>query len=166
MAVLIISFAATTLDTATRIQRFIITEIGNAIHIPALQNRYIATILAIVPAVILTLWSIPDPVSGSMKQTAWVLWPIFGATNQMLAALTLMTLTLYFWQRKKPILPLLIPMLFIMIITFTSLLLKVHAFYAQGNILLLSINLIMIILIIWMVIEGLLIVQKKLQDIK
>ncbi|MBL4709546.1 MAG: hypothetical protein JKY48_14015, partial [Flavobacteriales bacterium] len=34
------------------------------------------------------------------------LWPIFGASNQMLAALTLMILTLYFWQRKKPILPL------------------------------------------------------------
>ena len=79
MAVLIISFAATTLDTATRIQRLIIAEIGNAIHIPAIQNRYIATILAVVPAVILSMWSIPDPITGSMKQTAWVLWPIFGA---------------------------------------------------------------------------------------
>ena len=161
MAVLVISFAATTLDTATRIQRFIITEIGTATQIKPLTNRYIATIAAVVPAVILTMWSIPDPVTGGMKQTAWVLWPIFGASNQMLAALTLMVLTLYFWQRQKPILPLLIPMLFIMLITFTALIIKAQTFFSQGNGLLFSINMVMIVLIIWMVIEGVLIVKHK-----
>jgi len=166
VAVLIISFAATTLDTATRIQRFIIAEIGTAIKLPLLQNKYIATICAILPAIILTIWSIPDPVTGSMKQSAWVLWPLFGASNQMLAALTFMILTLYFWQRKKPVLPLFIPMLFIMIITFTSLVMKAQSFHAQGNLLLLCINLIMLGLIIWMIIEGILIVQKKLKALK
>jgi carbon starvation protein len=165
MAVLIISFAATTLDTATRIQRFIISEIGTAIKFSLLQNRYIATACTVVPAMILTMWSIPDPVTGSMKQSAWVLWPIFGASNQMLAALTLMILTLYFWQRKKPVLPLLIPMIFIMVITFTSLILKAQEFYTQGNSLLLVINLIMIILIIWMATEGIL-VRKKFTNSK
>ena len=162
MAVLIISFAATTLDTATRIQRFIITEIGAAIKFAPLQNKYIATFCAVVPAIILTMWSISDPVTGSMKQTGWVLWPIFGASNQMLAALTLMILTLYFWQQKKPVLPLLIPMIFIMFITFTSLFIKAQAFYAQGNILLLAINLIMVLLIIWMVLEGIILVRQKI----
>ena len=101
-----------------------------------------------------------------MKQSAWVLWPIFGASNQMLAALTFMVLTLYFWQRKKPVLPLLIPMFFIMVITFTSLIMKIQSFYAQGNFLLLCINFFMLGLIIWMIIEGILIVQKKLKTIK
>ena len=117
--------------------------------------------MAVIPAIILTLWSVPDPVSGTMKQTAWVLWPIFGASNQMLAALTLMVLTLYFWQRKKPILPLFIPMLFIMLITFIALIIKAQSFHSQGNTLLFSINLIMIGLIIWMVFEGMLIVKGK-----
>ena len=166
MAVLIISFAATTLDTATRIQRFIISEIGSAIHMPVIQNRYVATFLAVVPAAILTMWSIPDPVTGSMKQAAWVLWPIFGASNQMLAALTLMILTLYFWKQKKPILPLLIPMLFIMVITFTALIMKTQSFHTQGNMLLLGITLIMLGLIIWMLIEGLLIVQQKMKTLQ
>jgi len=161
MAVLVISFAATTLDTATRIQRFIISEIGSAINFKPLCNRYGATLMAVIPAIILTLWSVPDPVSGTMKQTAWVLWPIFGASNQMLAALTLMILTLYFWQRKKPILPLFIPMLFIMLITFMALIIKAQSFYYQGNTLLFSINLIMIGLIIWMIIEGMLIVKGR-----
>ena len=166
MAVLIISFAATTLDTATRIQRFIISEIGTAIKLPLLQNKYIATVCAVVPAIILTMWSISDPVTGSMKQTAWVLWPIFGASNQMLASLTLMILTLYFWQRKKPVLPLLVPMLFIMVITFTSLIIKTHTFYLQGNMLLMAINLIMVLLIIWMILEGILLVYQKIRDPK
>ena len=161
MAVLVISFATTTLDTATRIQRFIITEIGTAIKFQPLQNKYLATICAVIPAVILTMWSIPDPVTGGMKQTAWVLWPIFGASNQMLAALTLMVLTLYFWQRQKPILLLLIPMLFIMIITFAALMIKAQIFFSQGNALLFGINMVMIVLIIWMVIEGVLIVKNK-----
>ena len=159
MAVLVISFAATTLDTATRIQRFIISEIGSALNFKPLCNRYGATLMAVIPAIMLTLWSVPDPVSGTMKQTAWVLWPLFGASNQMLAALTLMVLTLYFWQRKKPILPLFIPMLFIMLITFIALIIKAQSFHSKGNTLLFSINLIMIGLIIWMIFEGMLIVK-------
>ena len=79
----------------------------------------------------------------------------------MLAALTLMVLTLYFWQRQKPILLLLIPMLFIMIITFTALMIKAQIFFSQGNALLFGINMVMIVLIIWMVIEGVLIVKNK-----
>ena len=163
MAVLVISFAATTLDTATRIQRFIITEIGTASKISIIQNRYIATFLAIAPAIMLSMWSIPDPITGDMKQTAWVLWPIFGASNQMLAALTLMILTIYFWNKKNNIIALLIPMLFIMIITLTSLLIKTQQFYQEGNILLLIINIIMLGLITWMILEGLLTMKRKIK---
>ncbi|MDP6570006.1 MAG: carbon starvation CstA 5TM domain-containing protein, partial [Candidatus Marinimicrobia bacterium] len=127
-----------------------------------LTNRYIATFAAIIPAVILTLWSVPDPVTGTMKQTAWVLWPIFGASNQMLAALTLMVLTLYFFQRKKPILPLFIPMLFIMMITISALVVKIQSFANQGNNLLLGLTLLMTALILWMIVEGVLLVKSKL----
>ena len=161
MAVLVISFAATTLDTATRIQRLIITEIGYAIQFPILQNRYIATMCAILPAITISMWSIPDPVTGSLKQTAWILWPIFGASNQMLAALTLMILTIYFWRKKRPILPLFVPMIIIIGITITSLLIKIKTFYLQKNIILLFIGFLMFLLIIWMLYEGILSVFKK-----
>ena len=46
MAVLVISFAATTLDTATRIQRFILNEFGKASKIHFLSNRFLAIIIA------------------------------------------------------------------------------------------------------------------------
>ena len=152
MAVLVISFAATTLDTATRIQRFILNEFGKATKLEILSNRYIATLIAIIPAILMAFWNITDPGSGVIKQAGWVLWPIFGASNQMLAALTLMVLTLYYWQKKKPFLPLLIPMLVIMIVTFSALLANAVRFYGVNGILFI-LNLILITLIIWMVYE-------------
>ena len=153
MAVLVISFAATTLDTATRIQRFILNEFGKATKLKILSNRYIATLIAIIPAILMAFWNITDPGSGVIKQAGWVLWPIFGASNQMLAALTLMVLTLYYWQKKKPFLPLLIPMLVIMIVTFSALLANAVKFYGVNGILFI-LNLILITLIIWMIYEG------------
>ena len=160
MAVLVISFAATTLDTATRIQRFILAELGSALKITILKNRVVATITAIIPAVLLVFTNVEDPATGVVKQTGWVFWPIFGASNQMLAALTLMVLTLYFWQRKKPILPLLIPMIFILLITISSLFIKAGQFL-ESNLFLFGLDILLIVLIGWMIIEGLLTVLQK-----
>ncbi len=153
MAVLVISFAATTLDTATRIQRFILNEFGLAIKLKPLTNRYIATAIAIIPAILLAFWNVSDPGTGATRQAGWILWPIFGASNQMLAALTLMVLSLYYWQKKKPVLPILIPMLIVLAITFTALVANALKFYNQNTVLF-GLTIILIGLIIWMVFEG------------
>ena len=153
MAVLVISFAATTLDTATRIQRFILNEFGIATGVRALSNRYTATIVAIIPAILLAFWNVIEPDTGTMRQAGWVLWPIFGASNQMLAGLTLMVLTLYYWQKKRPILPLLIPMFFVMGIAITALVVNAIQFYGQNSILF-GLTIILLGLIIWMAYEG------------
>ncbi len=150
ISVLIISFAATTLDTATRIQRMIITELGNATNITPLKNKIGATILGIIPAYLLTL-----------NGTGWKLWPVFGASNQMLAALTLMVISIYFWKKGRNIFPLLLPMLFIMFITIISLFIKTNEFFITNNYLLLGINIILIVLISWMIIEGVLQIKNQ-----
>ena len=150
ISVLIISFAATTLDTATRIQRMIITELGSATNITPLKNKFGATLLGVIPAYLLTL-----------NGTGWALWPVFGASNQMLAALTLMVLSIYFWRKGKNILPLILPMIFIMIITIISLILKTKEFFIANNYLLLCINITLITLIVWMIIEGIMQIKKK-----
>ena len=98
----------------------IITEIGNASNIAPLKNKAGATILGVVPAYLLTL-----------NGAGWTLWPVFGASNQMLAALTLMILTIYFYKKRKNILPLIIPMIFVMIIALISLTMKLSDFYMQ-----------------------------------
>jgi carbon starvation protein len=154
MAVLVISFASTTLDTATRIERLIIEELGTAMNVKLLTNPYVATTIAIVPALLLATMRVSDA-DGSVREAAWVLWPVFGASNQMIASLILLVLALYFWQRRRPVLPLVIPMLFVMAVTMISLVLHVLEFWAHENWLLLGLTILLSSLILWMCVESL-----------
>jgi carbon starvation protein len=154
MAVLVISFAATTLDTATRIQRFILAEMGEAVSFAPLQNPYVATLVAIAPAALLAFWEIPDPDTGAAREAGWVLWPIFGASNQMLAALTLMVLSLYFHARKRPVWALVVPMLFTTAVTFLAIAAKLREFWDAGNVPMTLFAAMLMALTVWMLVEG------------
>jgi carbon starvation protein len=149
MAVLIISFASTTLDTATRIERLIIEEIGQAINVRILANPYVATAIAIGPAIALAT------VRVGGGEAAWALWPVFGASNQMIAALSLLIMALYFWQRRRPVLPLVLPMLFVMAVTMFSLGLHLIEFIAAKQWLLVSLTVVLTSLLLWMSVESL-----------
>ncbi|MCA9682055.1 MAG: carbon starvation protein A [Myxococcales bacterium] len=153
MAVLVISFAATSLDTATRIERFIVAEIGDALKIKALTNPYVATTIAVIPAILLSTLRVADA-DGTVREAGWALWPVFGASNQMIASLTLLVLALYFWQRKRPVALLVIPMIFVMAVTMFSLVLHLLEFWAAENWLLLGLTLVLTSLILWMAGES------------
>tara|TARA_Y100001960_G_scaffold318507_1_gene388409 strand:- start:391 stop:2049 length:1659 start_codon:yes stop_codon:yes gene_type:complete len=153
MVVLVVSFAATTLDSATRIQRYIITEFGAATKINFLKNKYLATVISIIPAYFI----------ATNDQIRSELWQTFGASNQMLAALTLMIISIYFWKKKKNIIPLLIPMMIIMFITIWVLIIK---FQHSNSSLLMIINGALIILILWMIVEGCLYCYNNYKNIK
>jgi len=154
MAVLVISFAATTLDTATRIQRLIVAELGEALTLPVLTRPMVGTAVAILPALVLTLVDLADPATGESRQAGWVLWPIFGASNQLLAALTLLVLALYFASQKKPVLPLVVPMVFVTSVAILALLTKLRAFVGQSSWALASVAASMLALALWMLLEG------------
>ncbi|MGB5810924.1 MAG: carbon starvation protein A [Polyangiales bacterium] len=154
MAVLVIAFAATSLDTGVRIQRFILAELGAAMHVKPLTNKYVATLGAIVPALYLALAETPDPSTGQAKAVGWVLWPIFGASNQLLAGLTLMTLALYFLGRKRNVWPLVIPMFLVMVVAGFALLTNLQDFVAQGNVPLTTLAALLLVLLLWMIVEG------------
>ena len=151
IVVLVVSFAATTLDSATRIQRYIICEFGNATNISILKNKYSATLFSIIPAYFIAT-------NDSLRNE---LWQTFGASNQMLAALTLMILSIYFWNKGKNIMPILIPMIFIMIITLFALVLRLNQ--STTNLLTL-INGTLIILILWMIGEGIIYYYNKINE--
>jgi len=150
IVVLVVSFAATTLDSATRIQRYIIVEFGDASKLYFLKNKIIATLLSIVPAYFIAT-------NDSLRNE---LWQTFGASNQMLAALTLMIISIYFFKKGKNIIPLVIPMIVIKAITISALIIK---FNSSTTILLKLINAFLITLIFWMIIEGLLFCYRKLK---
>ena len=64
------------------------------------KNKYLATILAVGLAGTVAL--LPGP-SGKMGTGGLILWPLFGAINQLLAGLTLLVIMFYLWRRNRPI---------------------------------------------------------------
>lgn len=114
VAVIIISFAATTLDTALRLLRYIIGELGVEYRVPALTNRHLAAGLAVGLVALLVL--LPDGGRG-MGSGGYLLWPLFGTANQLLAGITLMLVSLWLWRQGRSALPTLIPMIFLLFMT-------------------------------------------------
>lgn len=100
MAVLVASFAATTLDTATRLQRYVTQELGTTLGISPLKNKYVATSFALACGFAVAMT--PGP-SGTPGTGGLLLWPLFGATNQLLAGLAFLVIVFYLWRRNKPV---------------------------------------------------------------
>lgn len=112
LAVLVACFAATTLDSATRLQRYVIQELGVNLKIKPLENRYLATGVAVGVGAVIALM----PGAGGKPGTGGtILWPLFGATNQLLAGLAFLVIAFYLWRRKLPVY-FLIPPLIIMLV--------------------------------------------------
>jgi carbon starvation protein len=113
IAVLVACFAATTLDSATRLQRYVIQELAGTLRIKPLTNKYLATLLAVVLAGMVAM--IPATPGGSAGTGGLILWPLFGATNQLLAGLAFMVTVFYLWRRGKPVWFAAIPMVVMLI---------------------------------------------------
>jgi carbon starvation protein len=128
MRVFIASFAGTTLDTATRIQRYVIAELASSFHVPVLSNRWIATGIAVVTAGGLAF------ATGANGKGAMVLWPMFGAVNQLLAALALLVATIYLKRKGSWGCYLtLIPCLFMLVVTFWAVVANEISFIKTGK---------------------------------
>ena len=124
VAVLVISFAATSLDTATRIQRFVIQELAEIASIKPLKNRYVAGLFAVGTALALLLAASPKgPGSGGL-----VLWPVFGAGNQLLAGLTLVVISVWLKQTGKNYWVTLVPAMLLGVVTTIAMIINVMAF--------------------------------------
>jgi len=155
MGVFIVSFAATTLDTATRIQRYIVSEIAQIFKMSFFTRKHPATFIAVSTAFLLafynTSWGQTIVVSG---KGAFTLWPLFGCTNQLLAGLALLVITVYLAKKKYSIYYTLVPMILMIGLSGYALFIEVNSFYKQENHLLFAIALIVLILEVWMVIES------------
>ncbi|MDP8210187.1 MAG: carbon starvation protein A [Candidatus Stygibacter australis] len=149
MGVFVASFAGTSLDSATRIQRYVISEFFKKSPARALQNRYFTTALAVITAGILAF------ATGADGKGALKLWPLFGAVNQTLAALTLIVITNYLKSvHKKWWLLTAIPALFMCLITFWASVENELSFIKMGNWLLIIVNLIVIVLVVLIFVMG------------
>jgi carbon starvation protein len=160
MGVFIASFAGTTLDTAVRIQRYIISELTTDLKIPALSNRWAATTIAVATAAGLAF------VNGASGAGAMILWPLFGIANQLLAALALLIVTMYL-KKKGGIKFILtgIPALIMLTIASYSMFIKEKDFIAnfKNDWLLVIIGCALSVLALWTVIETVIVFFKAPQ---
>lgn len=114
VAIIVVSFAATTLDSSVRLMRYIIDEIGTEYKIKAITGTHAPTFIAVVASAVLTLT--PGGANG-FGSGGYHLWPLFGTANQLLAGITLLIITIWLKRLGRNYLPTLIPMLFLLIVT-------------------------------------------------
>jgi carbon starvation protein len=161
IAVLVASFAATTLDTATRLHRYVIQELGQATRLAPLTNKYIATGVAVALGLVIAMMPAPGQRIGT---GGLILWPLFGATNQLLAGLAFLVTFFYLWRRGRAVWFLVIPMAMMLVLPVWALLIQMlhpsSGWWHKGQYLLFFIGLSTVALQIWMVIEALLMIPR------
>jgi carbon starvation protein len=157
IAVLVACFAATTLDTATRLHRYVIQELAGTLHVQPFTNRYAATGLSVVGGGAMAM--IPGPAgpgSGGL-----MLWPLFGATNQLLAGLAFVVIVIYLWRRGLPVAFAMIPGLALLAIPGWAMADQVFRdFLPAKNWPLVAFGFAILALQVWMAIEAILVWPK------
>lgn len=151
-AVIILNaFILTTLDTATRLGRYIGHELFN------IKNRYLATIVV----VLLSGWL---ALSDKWRD----IWPIFGSANQLIAALALIVITSWLLTRKKKVIYTLIPAFFMLATAISALLIKIRECFVNREILLVIISIILLglaaFVFIGSVVQVRILIRKRLKN--
>ncbi|WLD94102.1 carbon starvation protein A [Alkalihalobacillus sp. AL-G] len=114
VSVIVISFAATSLDTAVRLMRYIISELGSEYNLPSLTKAHVATTIAVVSSAALVL--LPKGPNG-FGSGGFLLWPLFGTANQLLAGISLLLISIWLKNQGRNFMPTFIPMVFILFMT-------------------------------------------------
>ncbi len=153
MATLVACFAATTLDTATRLQRYVISELATTAGSATLANKYVATGIAVSVGLAIAVFAGDQPGKGGL-----LLWPLFGATNQLLAGLALMVALFYLSRRSKPLAAIMIPMFMMLLMPAWAITYDLFwNWIPSGSKVLSAFGLAMLALQAWMMIEALII---------
>jgi carbon starvation protein len=118
------AFILTTLDTATRLARYIFQEFFN---IEGKKTRYMATLITLFLPTIFVLINIKDA-NGNIIPAWKSIWPIFGATNQLLAGLVLMIVAVWLKKKNKHVWFVVIPMAFMLVMTLWALFLVIRQY--------------------------------------
>ncbi len=147
VAVMVIAFAATSLDTGARIQRLIIAELAGAWGIKPLTNRYVAGAVGISAALVLAI-------TQAGGKGGLILWPLFGTTNQLVAGVTLLVVSVWLRRAGRPILYTLVPMFLVVAATLLAMVGEVRGHVVAGNWLLATTGSAILILDLWVLSEG------------
>ncbi|SNR52496.1 carbon starvation protein [Haloechinothrix alba] len=150
-AVVVISFAATSLDTAVRLQRYIVQEIAEIVGFrPLARNLTLATAVALSLPIVLAL--LPGNFAFG------TLWQLFGTTNQLTAGLALAVIAVWVTKRRRNPVVILVPLVFLVAMTSWALVIQLVEFATHEDplqvFLLAPLDAIIFVLAIWLIVEA------------
>ncbi|WP_069130390.1 carbon starvation CstA family protein [Rhodohalobacter halophilus] len=163
IAVIVISFAATTLDTSVRLMRYILNELGKEYNVKPLTQLHTSTMVAVGTSAALVL--LPEGPRG-LGSGGYLLWPLFGTSNQLLAGISLLLITIWLKRLGRPIIYTLVPMIFVLFMTIWAMVEQV-VFDWSGvgesdfNLLLFSFGAIILGFSLWIMLEAFTLFRRK-----
>jgi carbon starvation protein len=166
IAMVVVSFALTTLDSATRLLRFNVEELGGRLRLPFTGNRYVASVLACGAIAFFAFYEIDARVGGQTvaRPAALALWKLFGTTNQLLAGLTLVLVTLWLRGLGRPTWPTGVPAVFMMgstIVAMGSNLLDFGPGGSQADTPLFVVGGVLFLMALWLLVEAALALRRQ-----
>lgn len=156
VAVIVVSFAATTLDTSVRLMRYIIAELGQEYRIKSITNIHVATSIAVISTALLVL--LPEGPKG-LGSGGYLIWPLFGTSNQLLAGISLLLVSIWLKRNNRSIIYTAVPMVFLLFMTLWALVKQVVFEWSglgasDANFLLLFFGAIILGFTIWILLES------------
>lgn len=155
VSIIVVSFAATTLDTSVRLMRYIIGELGTEYKLPVLTKTHVATSIAVLSSAALVL--LPQGPKG-FGSGGYQLWPLFGTANQLLAAISLMLIAVWLKRLGRNYAVVIIPMIFVMVMTLYAMFQQVLFEWSwtgtEPNTLLFVLGSIIFVFAIWIIITA------------
>ena len=155
LATMVVLFAGTTMDSGVRLQRYIIQEWGDIYNIPLLKKGALATLIAVTCCLLLAFGA-----GGASGSGGLIIWPLFGSTNQILAGLTLLVISVMLIKYGRPAKYTMLPMIFVLITSSWAALIKLKEFYDAGNWLLVVIDVIVVITTFLVILEAASVISK------
>ena len=149
LAVMAVLFAGTTMDTGVRLQRYIIQEWGTIYNLPVLQNGYLATFIAVGSCLALAFGA-----GGADGQGGMLIWPLFGTTNQLLAGLTLLVISVMLVKRGRRYVFTMVPMIFVTTMAFLAALYQLWDLFTSGQYFLAALDVLIVVAAIFVMLEA------------
>lgn len=150
IVVMAVGFAMTTLDSGTRLLRYNLEELGEGLAIRPLRNRFTASLVAVAGIGYFSLMTVGG------RPVGLLLWELFGTTNQVLAALGLLAVSLYLYRRGKPLYYTLPPLAAMLAVTLTAMVIRLGTNLEARNWPLLVVGAVILVLVVWLVVESVL----------
>lgn len=149
LATMVVLFAGTTMDSGVRLQRYIIQEWGDIYGIDLFKKGVIATLIAVFCCLLLAFGAGGASGSGGLE-----IWPLFGSTNQILAGMTLLVISVKLIKMGRPARYTLIPMIFVLITSCWAAILKLIEFWLAANWLLVTIDIVVLVTSFMVILEA------------